>query len=458
VSSAGSSVTIPKQHDVADGVLALRPGALWNALRRQPLAAWAVYAYLFFEYLRPQSIYPSLNILPLARLSLLTAVIATLTSEQGKRRWTVVDTGMSVYTLIVLLSLVTAFDLERGLSKLDVYISWVLVYWIISTAINTQTRVVLMLLGWFLWNFKMSQHGFRSWAMNGFAFRDWGVSGAPGWFQNSGEFGIQMCVVMPISLYFALGVRQQVSKWVFMAMLSLPFTAIAGAIASSSRGALVGMAAIGLWMLVRSKYKARATAALLIVGTLAYMVVPPEQKARLSASGDDGTSTSRLTYWKRGIEFANDYPLLGIGYANWIPYYEKSWGFRLDARERVQLPHNLFIEAWSELGYTGLLALIFLIFGNFYLNSRTRSLARLLGNKGHLSEQLAWGFDGGLVGYLVSGFFVTVLYYPYLWVNLGMSVALHLSTARAVRATRFLRAQESRLTPPHLHQHPGRLT
>jgi hypothetical protein len=53
-----------------------------------------------------------------------------------------------------------------------------------------------------------------------------------------------------------------------------------------------------------------------------------------------------------------------------------------------------------------------------------------------LSENLAWGFDGGLIGFAVSGFFITVLYYPYLWVNLAMTTALHLSVARAVRAAK----------------------
>ena len=38
---------------------------------------------------------------------------------------------------------------------------------------------------------------------------------------------------------------------------------------------------------------------------------------------------------------------------------------------------------------------------------------------------MAHGLDGALVGYLVSGFFVTVLYYPYFWINLAMTVALN---------------------------------
>jgi O-antigen ligase len=102
----------------------------------------------------------------------------------------------------------------------------------------------------------------------------------------------------------------------------------------------------------------------------------------------------------------------------------------------VQLPHNFFVEALAELGYTGLLALFFLLIGTFVLNAKTRALARRLGGSGELSWHIAWGLDGALIGYIASGFFVTVLYYPYLWVNLGMTVAVHLSVARAVRAAR----------------------
>jgi O-antigen ligase len=385
---------------------------------------------------RPQTIYPALDVLPWAQLSLLTAVFATFLQEGRKRRWTLLDTGMTVYTCIVLISLITAFDPGYGLGRLDLYLSWVLVFYVLSTGVNTQTRVVLLLIGYFLWNFKMSQHGFRSWASVGFGFRNWGVTGAPGWFANSGEFGIQMCLFMPLALFFALGVRKHVSRWKFALLLFLPFTAVAGAIASSSRGALLGMAVVGLWIVARSRYRIRGAIALTAVGLAAYAFVPDQQRERISSSGDDGTSINRLRYWERGLEFANDHPFLGIGYANWMPYYTHTWGRRLGPRERVQLPHNFFVEALAELGYTGLLALFFLLIGTFVLNAKTRALARRLGGSGELSWHIAWGLDGALIGYIASGFFVTVLYYPYLWVNLGMTVAVHLSVARAVRAAR----------------------
>lgn len=430
---ARGAVTLPGALDLAPEVLALRPRGLVRAMLRQPLSFWALFAYVFFEYVRPQSIYAWLDILPFARITLLTAVGAMLLEANGKRRWTLVDTGMVAFTLVLLASVLTSFDRAYALANIDLYLSWVLVYLALSTTVNTQTRFVLLLSGWLLWNLKMSLFAFRSWAGIGFAFRDWGVVGAPGWFSNSGEFGIEMCVVFPISLYFALGLRRRVSRPVFLALLVAPFTAVAGVVASASRGALVAVAVIGLWMLLRSRYKVRGLFALAVFAVAFYAAVPPEQKVRLSASGEDQTSQNRIVYWNRGLEIAREYPLLGVGYKNWSPYNAVRW--RGDG-ERLGLPHNIFIECIAELGYLGFAALLLLLGGGFWLNARTRALARSLGERGHLSEQLAWGLDGGLIGYMASGFFVTVLYYPFQWVNLGLTVGLHLSVARAARSAR----------------------
>jgi len=414
-------------------LLSIRLKPLWRATTKQPLSVLSVFAYLFFEYVRPQTIYPAINFLPWAQIALLTAAGSMFVQATSVRKWTLVDTGMVIFSLILFASSAFATNSAVSFHFIDMFLSWVLVYAFVSTNINSLPRVVLMLLGWFLWNLKMTIHAFKSWAEIGFGFRNWGVTGAPGWFQNSGEFGIQTTVILPISLYFALAVRPYVSRTTFLALLVLPTTALTGAIASSSRGALLGMAVLGTWMLARSRYKVRGLVGLGVVLALVWVVLPPEQKQRFSTAGEDDTSTTRLTYWTNGIKLANEHPVLGIGYKNWMVVYTDRFGGMLEAGRRVELPHNIFIEALAELGYLGLGALLFLIVANFRLNAMTRRTARRLGENGRLPGHLAWGFDGALIGFMVSGSFVTVLYYPYLWINLAMSVALHRSTARAAR-------------------------
>jgi putative inorganic carbon (HCO3(-)) transporter len=437
----GSGAAIPRPLDITPALLALRPAVIWGALARQPIQFWAVFVYVFFEYVRPQSIYPSIDVIPFGQLTLLAAAGTTLLTSLGTRRWTAIDTGLLAFSVAWALSIAFAFDRSESLDRVDIFSSWLLVYFAISTAVNTQTRFLLLMGSWLLWNLKMSFFAFRSWASIGFAFRDWGVVGAPGWFANSGEFGIQMCVLFPISLYFALGLRRRVSTPVFLGLLFIPFTALAGAVASASRGAQLGMAVIALWILLRSRYKVRGLIGLAVLGSVFYFAVPEEQKARLSSSGEDETSQSRLLYWERGLDIAAEHPAFGIGYQNWTIYNASTW-----TGPRLGLPHNIFIECIAELGYVGFASLVFLLIASFWLNAKTRSLARDLGPAGHLTSQLALGLDGAMVGYMASGFFVTVLYYPYQWFNLAFTASLHLCALRARRGMQ--RAARAAATDP----------
>src|SRR5690606_2251702 len=108
----------------------------------------------------------------------------------------------------------------------------------------------------------------------------------------------------------------------------------------------------------------------------------------------------------------------GIGYGNWSAYMYQFYN-------DMGLPHNIFIQAGTELGYAGLLALLGMLVATFVVNRRTRRMLLPLPERGRFLNAMTYGLDGALVGFMVSGSFVTVLYYPFLWINLAMTVALH---------------------------------
>jgi putative inorganic carbon (hco3(-)) transporter len=176
--------------------------------------------------------------------------------------------------------------------------------------------------------------------------------------------------------------------------------------------------------MMKSRRKLKSLLVTLVLAVVVYAIVPPEQKARFEAMGQDATSVSRTTYWRHGLEMMRDYPILGIGYANWPEYHDVVYG-------RRALPHNIFIQAGAELGITGLLAFIALLTSAFFVNRDTRRLARFAPDGGRFIFYMAHGLDGAMVGFVASGFFVTVLYYPYFWINLAMTVALNNAARRA---------------------------
>ncbi|MGH7447786.1 MAG: hypothetical protein ACRELT_09520, partial [Longimicrobiales bacterium] len=134
-----------------------------------------------------------------------------------------------------------------------------------------------------------------------------------------------------------------------------------------------------------------------------------------------------------------------IGFANWLEYYGRNYG-------GYQLSHNIFVEAGSELGYTGLAGFVMLIIATGVMNRRTRRMASRMAG-GSFFWHMAHGFDGALIGFLVGGFFVTVLYYPFFWMNLAMTAALYNVTCRA-----WKKEQEAKRSAQQVGPVPSRHT
>ncbi len=398
---------------------AIRVRAIWAALRRAPLSFWTINAYLFFEYVRPQSVYSALNIVPWDKIIL----IGTLIAYWGENRTTQVRNTTDKLMLFFLVAIIASSALAAypaiSFSHLSNFFDWLVIYFLITRIITTEERFFIFFLGFLLYNFKMSQHGFVSWAARGFSWENWGVTGAPGWFQNSGEFGIELCIFIPLCIYFitALWTNWRSLKRLFF--LLFPFTAIASVAATSSRGAALGTAAAITFITLQSRHRVKAVFIAAVLLLTLYYLIPPESLERFHTAGTDQTSVERLVRWKAAGDMMERHPFFGIGYFNWEKYYPEHYPTYLGG---IGFPHNIFLDAGAELGYTGLGLFIMLIIACFVNNHKTRILAPKLQNP--FLYNTALGLDAALIGLLVSGSFISVLYYPYFWINLSLVVAL----------------------------------
>jgi O-antigen ligase len=114
-----------------------------------------------------------------------------------------------------------------------------------------------------------------------------------------------------------------------------------------------------------------------------------------------------------------EHPVLGVGPFNFPPYYEDHWPEDM-LMGSTQVPHNIFIQVGTDVGVTGLLLFVALIWRSFAISRAVRAMG--------LEEKpfgaIANGLLIGLWGFLISGQFVTIAYYPFFWINLAMTVAL----------------------------------
>ena len=406
-----------------DPLFRLEFGAIWSWLKHQPLSFWLVSGYLFLEYVRPQQIYAAISGWPIPFWSIILCGVVFILEGAKVRRWHLGDGLMAAAALAVLISTITAYDPAYARSKYSIFFAWFIVYFLITNIVNTRHRVYVFLLLYLLYCVKMTQHGVRSWAGSGFGFIKIGVGCAPGWFQNSGECGAQMDVLFPLSLFFFLALYRYWSRWKrWVYVAALPFGALATILGSSSRGAVIGLAATAIWFVAKSRQRLKVLVVATTIALVSWHFVPERFKARFQAIGQDPDSLTRLRYWQDGFKIMHDFPLFGVGYYNWGPYYQRFYN------PQGQVPHNIFIEAGAQEGYFGLIVFVACVLGTFVIDSRTRRLARSLGGVGVFYRHIAHGLDAALIGFLVSGSFVTILYYPFFWINLAMAVSLNVAT------------------------------
>lgn len=420
-----------KVNDITDeDFYSLKIGLIWQYFKSESFAFWMICIYLFFEYVRPQSIYPAIDFLPWTQMAVIGALLGCFADKTVRWVSSSVNVLLILFLIIILISSVYAYFPQVSYAKLDNYYLWVIIYFLIINIVNTRKRFFIFLCVFLVASFKLSLSLAITWAKRGFSFTDWGLSGPPGFFQNSGELAIQMLVFWPIAWAFAHSVKPYASKrWYWLLML-MPITAIMVILGASSRGGQLALVVQLVVMNYRTIFKPKIFISCGIVFALLWSFLPDQQKERFERMGEDGTSQQRILYWENGIEMIKVHPVLGVGYFNFRHYFERYYSEDVILR-RAQLPHNIFIQVGTDTGITGLSIFLILILvalrkGQSFHGKGCENDEKRIGSCANIS----------LIGFVVAGQFVTVTYYPFLWIHLALVVALTNSfkTARKINA------------------------
>lgn len=383
--------------------------------------------YMVFEYLRPQGMYPAINVIPWT-LTILVACTLSLIIEKGLFSVATRSTGLILtYVFIVFLSSIFALSFQVSLSAIKKIIVLFLAYVLIVNIVDDLKKMFVFMLLFILLSLKLSQFTFIHWVGRGFAYDKYGATTGLAWLQNSGELAIQMCILFAISVYFSISVWKYVhSKFKRLILVFIPISAVGSVIACGSRGSYLAMAVVLILMWLSCKRKALGAVIIVLLIFIIPMILSDRdlQRTREMGSISDTTAVNRLERWGKGLFFVQSHPVLGVGYNNW------SVADKIYYNGDGALCHNIFIECTSETGLTGLLVFLLLIVSNLKKNFETVRLANTFDNV--FAANLAKGLNLSLIAYLVAGFFVTVFYYPYFWINFAMSVSLNNATKRAL--------------------------
>ncbi|TQV71755.1 hypothetical protein FKG94_19085 [Exilibacterium tricleocarpae] len=398
---------------------AFKVKAMWSYFRREHFSFWMICGYLFFEFVRPQSLFPAIDILPWSQLLILGAFAGAILDKNVT--W-VNSTGnvlIILFLLVISIASLTATYPEWSQKHYSDFLNWFIIYFLIVTIVNKEQRFYLFFLVFLFASEKIAIGTTKIWAQRGFSFTSWGLSGPTGFFQNSGELAVLMLMLFPVSYYLWKTLKLRCNlfeRGLLILFWVCPVMTVMGA---SSRGSQVALALQLLLMFRKSIFHFKYIFGFAIIATALWFLLPEEQKLRFSEAGEDKSSLQRLLYWEHGWTMMKDHPFFGVGFYNFIPYYQDYYSHDL-LYAFAQLPHNIFIQVGTDAGFTGLFVFLLII---FYCLHESRKLV-LSKETTDVERALAAGLGLGVLGFLVAGQFVTITYYPYLWISFPMIVCL----------------------------------
>ena len=391
-----------------------------------------VLAYIGFEYTRLALLFPFLQAVQPGKVIVIITFVAWVLQGLRTRSfhmlWDRVGLVWVLWLLLALVSIPGSLSPKYAWAGVLDLARFVAVYLLLVNVIDSWRKwnVVVWLL--LILNFKLSQFQIRSY-MHGVGFTDnresfinQGVGvGVHGFFSNSNDFGVAMCVILPLAVYMMLATKNKLLK---LAAGLMGGAFLASILYTSSRGAALGLAVMGLvyWIMSRQKFLMGVAVALLLVGY--WIVAPPELESRFHSGMDyeqDRSATQRLEAWKGGLRMMAAHPLTGVGMSNFRANIEVDPRANLAAR----YSHSNWIQAGSELGVFAIFLFLWVLWIAFQRNRETRAL--LAGRNGRAEQMklFTYALDISMVGFIVTGTFTAMLYYPFMYVNLALIVALH---------------------------------
>ena len=324
--------------------------------------------------------------------------------------------GKSIVALLILfaawtaLSATQAVDKEVAYATLDPMMKYVVPFLIGITLIDTEQRSRAM-----MWMIVLAM-AYVSFEMNLEYVRGFNIAGEGFGGMDNNCFGVALVSTIGPALALGLGAKNWRERGLAaVSVLLILHTTLL----TFSRGALVGLLAVGTTAFILMPKRPKHVAALVIVALISIRLTGPQLMARyatVAADSEerDGSAESRIELWRDCIKLTIDKPIFGVGPGN-FPVVAESLGWT-----RGKQAHSVWMQQAAETGVPGLFFLLF-----FFLVAIVKlwPIARQrLTDENRSRTVVASGLIMSLVGYAVAGQFVSLggLEIPYYMTMIGV--------------------------------------
>jgi len=240
------------------------------------------------------------------------------------------------------------------------------------------------------------------------------------------EIGLALNMILPLLLYLAVDepriwLRQLLRVTFCFSIVAILFT--------YSRGAVLGLAAVLPLIFLKSRARLFVPLLALVVaffGQSALESVMPqewlERMGTVKTYEQDLSARMRLNSWKVGYALGMDYPFIGAGFRPFTPEVYHHY----TPEETIndwQDAHSIYLQVLAEHGVTGFVLYMLLILSTLVTLRRVMRAARRDPSKESLGR-MAHALEVSMVGFLVSGVFLSMSYFDLFFHLIAIAVML----------------------------------
>lgn len=381
---------------------------------------------IFLEYVRPGSFLPLITAVKLNTLVPLLAIVLTIFSREGIANARIFRHSNSRWILFfLLLLLVSVLIADVTLYSYNIFklvLGFVIWYYIIARltvdfrqihalfVVLVVSHVILLFLNLPVITDPASRHYLGNNAFLG----------------DGNDFALSVCIILPMCLYVIWETKNTFLKFCFVVALLLLVLAVIG---TQSRGGSVALAALSLYLWWVGRQKIIGAIFLVSLVVLVINYAPPEYFERLNTIinfQEEGSAQGRLIAWKTAYRMMIEYPLTGVGTGHFP--VKLGTEFRPPEFGDENLPwltaHSVYFLLMGELGIPGIVFLLAILVGNFFRNSSAILRVGVADEDvGIRFRRLFVALNASLVAFAVGGAFLSVPYYPHLYVLAGIFTA-----------------------------------
>lgn len=410
-----NSVAVERTHHMSNSVSA-RLGFVFTLL------------YLIFEYGRPQD---QISQLSATRpgLILISILVVLLLINWHRLRMAASPQTTRMLLILFLLALHVPFaaNIGRAYFATQNFFGYLIIIISIIVFVDTLARLRVFVKCWIFLMVYIAVNGILGGGDAGSSF-----------LKDENDFALLMNMMLPFGVFLFFYERNKKTK-LFYLIASL--LCIASVIASFSRGGFIGLLVVAfvVWLTSSRKVLLLGVAggmALVVLnlpithtGTLVAGSTYWEEMATITQEGGkDFNKESRMEYWKAAWEMFKDHPL-GVGPQNFgvlLGNYRTNYF----AEQRVlpehmwgKVAHSIWFTLLPEWGIPGVLLYLSLLLANVRDLRYLKNLSTDGGDIHRFAHFLSLAFITSLAGFLASGTFLSVLYYPHYWYLTAMIVA-----------------------------------